>query len=114
MLMIKEIAVMQAENELNIGEQAFKTGNIGKARVCARRACMFAVSFWLQNNSTFDWGRTAISYLEGVRDETSLPENVRLAAERLTTKVDKQFDTGHKENPIDDARLILNYFLPQY
>lgn len=109
--MIREIAVMQSESELSIGEQALRIGNAGKARVCARRACLFVISYWLQNHTGYNWGKTAMSLLEGVRDEHSLPDNVKFAANRLTTKVDTQFDTGYKENPIDDARIIINYFL---
>ena len=102
---------MQSESELSNGEQALKIGNAGKARVCARRACLFVISYWLQNHTGYNWGKTAISLLEGVRDENSLPDDVKFAANRLTTKVDAQFDTGYKESPIDDARIIINYFL---
>jgi hypothetical protein len=108
---IKEIAVMQAEAELSLGERALKIGNDGKARVCARRACSFVIFYWLQNHPDFDFGKTAISLLENIRDFNSFPEDVKLAAKRLTTKVNVQFDTGYKENPIDDARIIINYFL---
>jgi hypothetical protein len=107
---IKEIAVMQSENELNIGEKALKSGNIGKARVCARRACMFAINYWLHKNQNYNWGKTAINFLENVRDENALPENVRFSAKRLTERVDKNFATSNSENPLEDAKIIINYF----
>lgn len=114
MLKIKELAIMQANNELDAGLKAIKLGNQGKARVCARRACAAIIDFWLKDHKEFKWGNHAIGFLEGIRDENSLPENIRRAAERLTAKVDKNFSTGYNENPLDDAKLIIEFFLNFY
>lgn len=109
--MIKDVAVMHAQSELEMGEQALRIGNVGKARVCARRACSFILSYWNETNKGYDWGSTAIRLLEGVRDELKFPADVRDAANRLTTKVDTNFNTGFDKNPLEDARKIINYFL---
>ena len=109
--MIKEIAIMNSEAELSLSEKALEIGNVGKARVCARRACSFVISFWLRKNSQNEFGNSALSMLNGVSLEKSFPEEIRNSAERLTKKVNENFDTGFKENPIDDAKMIINYFL---
>lgn len=114
MLMIKEIALMKAESELSNGTAALKIGNIGKARVCARRACFEIINFWLQNHKEYKFGNNAVSVLEGVMNEPSFPNHVKAAAQRLTTKVDQNFSTGFNENPIDDAKMIIQYFLSYY
>ncbi len=114
MLVIKEITVMQAESELDNGIKALNLGNVGKARVCARRACYVIIDFWLKDHKEFKWGNNAVRLLEGVRDENSFPDDIRNAAKRLITKVDQNFTTGFEENPIEDARLIITYFLSYY
>lgn len=114
MLRVKEIAIMKAESELDNGIKALNIGNIGKARVCARRACFEVINFWLQDHKEFKWGNNAISFLEAVRDENSFPIEIREAAKRLTVKVDQKFSTGFKENPVDDAKIIIQYFLTYY
>lgn len=114
MLKIKEIAIMKAESELTNGTEALRIGNIGKARVCARRACFEIINFWLQDHKEFKWGNNAISVLERVKNESSFPNEIREAAKRLTTKVDKNFSTGFNEDPVDDAKTIIQYFLTYY
>lgn len=109
--MVKEIALMHAQSELEIGKQALTIGNIGKARVCARRACSFILSYWNEINKDYKWDNNSIRLLETVRDELNFPEYVRNAAHRLTAKVDINFSTGYDENPIADAKMIIEYFL---
>lgn len=112
--MIKEIALMRAEVELRNGIESLNIGNFGKARVCARRACFAIIDFWLKDHKEFKWGNNAISIQESVKDETSFPNEIRDTAKRLTTKVDQNFSTGFNENPIDDAKTIVQYFLSFY
>ena len=47
--MVTEIIFMKINKELTKAEQAMKEGNDGMARVCARRACGNAISFWLRS-----------------------------------------------------------------
>lgn len=112
--MIKEIALMQAESELNNGIKALDIGNIGKARVCARRACFAVIDFWLKDHKEFKWGNNAMRVLESLKNQTSFPSEVREAAKRLTAKVDQSFSTGFVEDPIDDAKIIIQYFSSHY
>ena len=60
---IRDLAHIKAYAEIRAGQEAKKNGNIGKARVCARRGCGIAIEYWLQNHPEKDWGESAISML---------------------------------------------------
>ena len=109
--MIKEIAIMNIDAELNRGKLAEEEGNIGMARVCARRACGNAISFWLQNNPRHSYGESAMNKLRSIQSEDTVPNEVKDAAERLTAKVEDPSDSKITNDPIADSRIITNYFL---
>jgi hypothetical protein len=88
MMYNKDLAYNNAYAELRVGEGAMKVGNIGKARVCARRGCSLAIDFWLNNNPIKDWGQSAISKLSNLQEDQSVPIRIKDAAKRLTTNVD--------------------------
>lgn len=112
-MQIKEIAIMQVENEFSVGQKALDLGNIGKARVCARRACMFAINYWLNNHSGYNLGKNVVDLLTNITEETSLPESVRLSAKKLITKANSYLSKNYNDNPLEDARIITTYFLTQ-
>jgi hypothetical protein len=86
-------------------------GNIGMARVCARRACGNAISFWLQNNPRRSYGESAMNQLRSIQSDDSIPKEVKDAAERLTAKVANPSDSNFTNDPIADANIITNHFL---
>lgn len=100
-----------AHAEIQVGEIAKQTGNLGKARVCARRGCFFAISLWLEFNPKKDWGDSAMSMLTHLQEDESIPKNIKDAAERLTKKVDQNFETGTEIDPLRDGETIIEYFL---
>ena len=51
---LRDIMYTTAHAEIQTGELAKQTGNLGKARVCARRGCSFAISQWLEFNPQKD------------------------------------------------------------
>jgi len=101
------------QSELEGAEQAMQIGNLGKARVCARRACGVAISHWLNFHSNKNWGESAINQLKELRDDESFPVEIREPAKRLTAKVNQHFNTGFEENPTEDGNMIVKYFLSQ-
>ena len=109
--MIKEIAVMNIDAELRRAKQAVDEGNIGMARVCARRACGISISFWLQDNPRSGYGESAMNQLRSVQSDNTVPKEIKDAAERLTAKVEGESDSRITNDPIADARTITNYFL---
>jgi hypothetical protein len=97
--------------EFGRAREALAAGNDGRARVCARRAAGVAITFWLQRHGTREWGLDAMNQLRSVSDETSMPESVRDAAARLTTKVTEQFTSPFSTDPVADGTILVEYFL---
>ena len=100
-----------AYSEIKAGEDAKDTGNIGKARVCARRGCGMAIDYWLTYHPQKNWGASAISMLTKLQEDHTIPKAIRDAAERLTKRVDQNFETGIVEDPLNDGKIIIEYFL---
>jgi hypothetical protein len=111
MTSVRDLMYTTAHAEIQVGELAKQMGNFGKARVCARRGCFFAVSYWLEANPDKNWGDSAMSMLNQLQEDKSIPKNIREAAERLTKKVDQNFETVIEEDPLKDGETIIEYFL---
>jgi hypothetical protein len=78
-------------------------GNEGRARVCARRAAGFGLSV-AQGGSNRP---NAYDLLRQAADDRALPAPVRQAAARLGVRVTQAHRLPHAEDPLADARLIL-------
>ena len=108
---VRDLAYINAYAEIRTGQEAKKIGNTGKARVCARRGCGIAIEYWLQHHPEKNWGESAISMLTQLQNDQTIPSEICAAAERLTQKVDQNFETGVDEDPIKDGEMIIEYFL---
>jgi hypothetical protein len=102
------------ERELAAGRAAQAAGNAGRARVCARRAAGLGIRAWFQRRAaargeTGGWGGDALTQLKRVQAEPEVPEAVRAAAARLTTKVDFDHQLPFDDDPLEDAGLILRF-----
>ncbi len=109
--MVKEIVSMNIDVELTRAKKALKEGNIGMARVCARRACGNAISFWLEDNPHQGYGESAMNQLRSIQSDDTVPKEVKDAAERLTTHVTNQSDSPFTDDPIADAKILTNHFM---
>jgi hypothetical protein len=109
--MVKEIVFMNIDVELTRAKKALEEGNIGMARVCARRACGNAISFWLKDNPRQGYGESAMNQLRSIQSNDTVPKEVKDAAERLTTHVTNQSDSPFSDEPITDAKILTTYFL---
>ncbi len=109
------------EVEKNIGEQDEKIkgelrqashwrveGNEGRARVCARRAAGWAVGNYRRRSSHVDVDDDAYKHLIWIKDQTDKDQQIRDAADRLCTKVREDFELPHDEDPLVDARVIID------
>lgn len=101
------------EKEFVIAAQAQRVGNDGMVRVCARRAAGTAIGFWLGSHPHPEWGVDAMTQLRSLQTDSSTPETVRKAAERLTTKITEQFTAPFATDPLADARLIITHLTGQ-
>jgi hypothetical protein len=93
--------------ELARAQAARLAGNEGMARVCSRRAAGLA----LRARRTPGGGGDpdALALLRGMMAEEGAPDEVRRAAERLTSRVRPDFTPAHPHDPIEDARTIIRY-----
>jgi HEPN domain-containing protein len=94
--------------ELQRARAAERSGNSGKVRTSARRAVGIALLELQRRIPEKIYGRDFISQLRGFASDESVPEDARLAADRLQTRLSPQFESPSK-NPIDDARSIIRF-----
>lgn len=112
--MTREGVLQKIEKELADAERARRTGNNGMVRVCARRAAGAAIAFWLQSNPRAGWGVDAMSQLQSLQMDTTLPQNIRDAAMRLTTRITHQFTSPFSADPAGDSREIIHHLLGEH
>lgn len=96
--------------ELRAALEARNSGNEGRARVCARRACGQAISWYLSVYPQSNWGSDALKQLTVLSADPVFPTEVRDAAQRLITRITDMFAYAFPTDPIDDAKLIIRYF----
>jgi uncharacterized protein (UPF0147 family) len=97
----------QIEQELAKAAQGLQEGNAGLARVCARRAVAIGLQSLAERRGQPTWSGDAMHGLRTIQDGETFPEDIRQAAQRLTTAVSKQDQAPMSIDPIADARLIL-------
>ena len=97
------------EQELAAAEVAWKEGNEGKARVCARRAVALVTEAWLAGLPNPLWRGDAMEHLRQIQRHASLPLPVRQAAERLSTTIPRRDSAPFTIDPLADARIIVEY-----
>ncbi|MGC3975960.1 MAG: gluconokinase [Nitrospira sp.] len=93
--------------ELSAAKQAWKEGNDGKARVCARRAVAAAAEAWSASRGEPITRVDVMAHLHRIQQQDTFPSSVRQAAERLTTAVTRRHDAPFTTDPISDASLII-------
>jgi len=95
------------QQELAAARQARQAGNPGRARVCARRAAGLAIRAWYQAREGPGWGGDAMKQLKRLAADPAAVTPARAAAQRLLTKVDFDHKLPFDEDPLDDARVII-------
>ena len=65
----------------------------------------------LESHPRSDWGMDAMSQLRNIQLDASMPQPVRDAAQRLTTKITGQFTSPFSTNPIEDSKIIINHLM---
>jgi hypothetical protein len=97
--------------ELKEAQRSRMQGNEGKARVCARRAAGWAVGSYVETRSLAEPHTNALEHLKWVGENTKFSDEVREAANRLTTKVNTDGNLPFREDPVSDAQLIITALL---
>src|SRR3990172_11635227 len=100
------------EAELAYAAQARAHGKEGRARVCAGRAAGGAVgAYRTRAHGAADSERAALSHLRWLRSQAGLPPFLQQAASRLTEQVGVDHRLPHAEDPLQDARSIVEAYL---
>lgn len=93
--------------ELENAHRARAAGNEGRARVCARRAAGLAIRAYYQRLDGPQWTGDAMKQLTRLQNDPVLPDALRAMAARLTTVVDHDHKLPFAEDPLEDARQII-------
>ena len=95
------------ERELAQAHKARAMGNEGR-RACARAAGI-ALREWYKRRLGSSWHGDAVKQLQRLQADALAPEKVREAARRLTTRVDFDHTLPFEDDPIEDARRIIEF-----
>ena len=97
--------------ELTAAEEAWRSGNDGRARVCCRRALGAVLAATTHETSPGHKKSTAIERINFFLRREDIPESVRRAAIRITTNVEYRLSPDFTFNPILDSQIIIGFLL---
>jgi len=97
--------------EIEDANRARVEGNEGRARVCARRAAGWAVSFMRSLTEEREIESNAYDMLQWLAQQADTPQAVRSAATRLTARVSLDHTLPFPEDPLEDAGMIVEALL---
>lgn len=109
--MSQDIDRGQIGEELEAARRAREDGNEGMARVCARRAAGWAIGIHFKKEVPAEQRVNAYGLLRWYSRQPSVPEDLRLAADRLTTRISEDHTLPHDQDPLVDARLLVEALL---
>ncbi len=98
--------------EYELAWAARRAGNEGRARVCARRAAGWAVRLSTDGRSPGRVSGNVLRRLEAFSRDPEAAIELRQAAARLTTRLSPDHQLPHLQDPLEDARLIIEACLP--
>lgn len=85
--------------------------NEGRARVCARRAAGIAARAYLTRKGIQVPSMSACDLLNLLRENLDLPPDKRLMVERLTTRVDEEFNLPFDADLVAEARILCGWLM---
>lgn len=100
-----------AANELCAADLDLEFGNVGKARVRARRAVGFGISARFKHDPRYR-GVNAMNAIRILRAEPDLPSDVARSLDEMVTRVDGQFNLPEHMDLLSAAMIILDYLFP--
>lgn len=99
-------------DEFIAAKNLFATENMGKARVCARRAVGFGITARLKDDPRYR-GLNAMNAIRVLRAEPDLPAEIANCLDEMVTRVDDQFNLPGTIDLLASARIILDYLFPE-
>lgn len=109
------MAVQELQEAINLEfENALtsrREGNEGKARVCARRATGLAIRVHYEELEESIPTTNSLLILKWFADQPQFSDELRKAASRLTVHVTADHNLPHQEDPLADAKFLINAML---
>lgn len=112
MLIVKFQKILnEVEREMSLAETAREQGREGRARVCARRAAGQAIASFQQRKTGIQPQANYYRLLCWFQEVEGIPEALKQAAARLTTRVTQEYTLPHPDDPLQDARMLIEALL---
>ncbi len=103
----------EVEHEMSLAEAARRQGREGRARVCARRAAGKAIAVFHQRRTGDQPSANYYRLLCWFREVDDVPDALKQSAARLTTRVTPEYTLPHDQDPLQDARTLIEALLPE-
>ena len=100
----------RVDQELEQAARFHAEGRLGRARVCARRAAGWAIGPIYRRSTGDTPPLNAMTLLRWFHADPAASPELRHAAERLTVRVTEQHVLPHPEDPLADARRIIEVY----
>lgn len=104
----------ELHNEFKMAEDARLQGNLGKMRVCARRAAGVALREYLKREGIAPKSESAYDLLKFLEERDGTPADLRQAAAYLRLRVTEDFRLPVDVDLIAEARKICNALVPEW
>lgn len=102
---------LEVDLEFSRAAEARSRGNEGRARVCARRAAGIAVKAYFSRKKRRATSSSAVDLLNQLSADPQLPDELKLAVQHLTLRVDEKFELPADVDLIADARKLCDWLL---
>lgn len=103
--------ISEINQEMSRALQARHEGNEGMARVCARRAVGWAIRLRFEDLLDESSTKNAYILLDWLANQESVAEPYRMAAARLTTRINEEHELPHEQDPLVDADQLIRVLL---
>jgi len=114
---MERMEVEQLREEFAAGfEDAYRSrseGKEGRARVQARILAGKAIEQYAISMMDHEPVRNAWEWLKWLSGSEHFPDEITSSGYRLTVRVTPSFTLPHPEDPLEDAKRIVNFFLDQ-
>jgi hypothetical protein len=112
-IVVNQEILAEIENEMSLAEAARQQGREGRARVCARRAAGQALTVFHQRRTGVQPQANYYRLLCWFQEVDDVPDALKQAAARLTTRVTAAYTLPHTQDPLQDARTLIEALLTE-
>ncbi|MAT43158.1 MAG: hypothetical protein CL609_12515 [Anaerolineaceae bacterium] len=104
----------EIESELSKSEMFVSNNELGKSRVCARKAAGLALRYWLENKMLLNETISPFQAIELFYEKADAPPDIHQTAGLLLRKVDQNYNFPDYINLINEAKKIIIFVKSQF